>query len=478
MSTIFTSELILVSLALFLLLIDAFIPKLPKRFLGMAGALGVAWAFFQVISTPIATTMEPASFWYAFSLDADYIRTAQCIILISAFLTFILLSETKMLTARFVTGDSFNQDGTGELYILPLFATAGMMWMCTAHDFISLFVALELTTLSFYIMVGFLRRNVGSLEGGVKYLITGAMSAAVLIMGIAWYYGMTNSFSMVNGITAATFNEASAPAIYFSLGLILLGLIFKIGAVPMHIWVPDVYQGAPTPITAFLSVASKTAGLCVLITFIGFLPAEIRLGKIAFILSLIALATIFIGNLGAIKQTNVKRLLGYSSIGHAGYILPFFMLELPDYKGVMLYLFCYLPMTFGAFFILALIRCQTGKEDLNAFKGLGKRNPRLTAITTLMFASLAGVPLTGGFIAKFYAFKAMAVGHTWLIMIFAVIAAAAGFYYYFKPIRAMYWDKPEEGAPVIKVSPMSAAVLAILSISVVYLGVQYMFEVL
>lgn len=475
MSTLFTPELILVIVALALLLVDAFLPRLPKRFLGLIGALAVAWAFNRTSqTTPFGATH---TFWYSFSLSSAPVYFSKLLILGATFFSLLMLVDFKKVLSRFVTGDSRNQDGTGEIYILPLFACAGMMWMCSARDFISLFVALELTTLSFYIMVGYLRRNIGSLEGGVKYLITGAMSAGLLVFGIAWLYGTTGSFALGSDLIPAIRAAGGfTPGVTFALALILLGLLFKIGAVPMQLWVPDVYQGAPAPITAFLSVASKTAGLCVLYTFIS--PILFCGLDSWFYLALVIVTalTIVVGNLGAIAQTNVKRLLGYSSIGHAGYILPFFLLPpvmisseitLPLY---LVYLACYLPMTMGAFFVLSLIRAQIGGEDMTAFRGLGKRNPRLAAVATLMFASLAGVPLTAGFTGKFLSFYVMVQSGLWVILILAIIAAAAGFYYYFKPIRAMYWEEAEEGTTPVTVPVLSGFMLFFLSLAVIALG--------
>lgn len=469
--TIFTPELFLICLALIMLLVDAFAPRLPKRYLGMLGALGVACAFYMT-----AKGVVPGNFWASFSGMYPGTFLSKLIILISTLLTLIMLIDFKPVLCRFVTGDARNQDGTGELYILPLFAAAGMMWMCSSTNFIALFVALELTTLSFYVMVGYLRRNVGSLEGGVKYLITGALSAGLLIFGIAWLYGNTGTFALGQPLMEAIAEAGGfTPSICFALALILLGLAFKIGAVPMQVWVPDVYQGAPTPITAFLSVASKTAGLCVLFTFLMPLLNSKMPSYFGLVIMLMAAATLIVGNLGAIGQTNVKRLLGYSSIGHAGYILPMFLgasyigngQQTPTY---LVYMLCYLPMTFGAFYVLSLIRTQVGSEGLDAFRGLGKRNPRLAAVATLMFASLAGVPLTGGFTAKLFSFFIMASGQMWILLGISIVAAGAGFYYYFKPIRAMYWEKADEGTPSLKVPILTGVMLTVLSIMVLASG--------
>ena len=244
----------------------------------------------------------------------------------------------------------------------------------------------------------------------------------------------------------------------------------------MQLWIPDVYQGAPTPVTAFLSVASKVAGFAllsiILAPFAG-IPA------VQFVIALMAAATLLVGNLGAIPQTNLKRLMGYSSIAQAGFILPLFI---GTVKGQLapnapFYLAVYLVMTFGAFFALAMIRTQRGSEEISAFRGLGKTNPRLALAITIMFASLAGVPLTAGFFAKMISFVHVintGLYLNWMLPIM-IICAAAGFYYYFKVIRSMYWDKPEEGMEAVQVPVISGVMLAAFSVFIVIGGLMPLF---
>lgn len=339
-----------------------------------------------------------------------------------------------------------------------------------------LFVSLEVLTLSSFIMVGYFRRNLGSTEAGIKYLILGAVSTGFLVFGLAWYFGMTGTFEYNHAIVMAALSGQTAPGMFFALALLLLGTAFKIGAVPMQLWIPDVYQGAPTPVTAFLSVASKVAGFAllsiILAPFAG-IPA------VQFVIALMAAATLLVGNLGAIPQTNLKRLMGYSSIAQAGFILPLFI---GTVKGQLapnapFYLAVYLVMTFGAFFALAMIRTQRGSEEISAFRGLGKTNPRLALAITIMFASLAGVPLTAGFFAKMISFVHVintGLYLNWMLPIM-IICAAAGFYYYFKVIRSMYWDKPEEGMEAVQVPVISGVMLAAFSVFIVIGGLMPLF---
>src|SRR5690606_24353272 len=269
----------------------------------------------------------------------------------------------------------------------------------SAKDLAGAFVALELVTVTFYVLVAFLRRNVGSLEAGVKYLILGALSTGFLVYGIAWIYGATGTMSLVRLPEALSGLESTTPLL-FGIALVLIALGFKIGAVPMQVWIPDVYQGAPTPTTAFLSVGSKAAGFILTIRFLEpFMTNELTRGPVITLLLVMAGATLLFGNLAAIPQTNCKRLLAYSSIAHAGFLL----LALAAWKDettaspgsakvVSFYLATYLLMTLGVFFILAQVRIQREGELVADFNGLGKTNPKLALAMTVLLAALAGVP--------------------------------------------------------------------------------------
>jgi NADH-quinone oxidoreductase subunit N len=261
----------------------------------------------------------------------------------------------------------------------------------------------------------------------------------------------------------------------FGIALVLVALGFKVGAVPMQMWIPDVYQGAPTPTTAFLSVGSKAAGFILLIRFLTPFLTEaspVR-NQVLAILLILACATLLFGNLAAIAQTNFKRLLAYSSIAHAGFLL----LALAAWKttsensvtsiqAVSFYLATYLIMTLGVFFVVAQVRIQRDGEEIADFNGLGKRNPALALALTLLLAALAGVPLTAGFIGKFFVFSLAAQSGLWIGLGIAVIAAAAGFYYYFKTIRAMWWIDPSDDSKITLpiISKICIATLTVLTL--------------
>ena len=458
----FAPEFALVAVAVIILLADSFLPQIPKRIYALVGAAG---AFFI---TCLMARGEYAN-WFGFLACA------------ATTLTLLLAYDYRKITCESIAG-SENEDGTAEFYALPLIACAGICCLGQAKDLIMLFVSLEVITLSSYVLAGYFRRNQGSIEAGVKYLILGAMSTGLLVFGAAWYFGTTGSFDLdpLMAHTALSHGYLST-GFLMATALLLAGALFKVGAAPMHMWIPDVYQGAPTPTSNFLAIASKAAGfaaLCLLLR--PFRPfAEAYPGTVSILvhsLSIVAAATLLIGNLGAIGQHNAKRLLGYSSIGQAGFILIFFVNLGGDIEPyVFNYLLAYALATAAAFFAIAMLRTQRGSEEISAFRGLGKTNPRTAFLITVSFASLAGVPLTMGFLAKYYSFCALIQamgswnGLLWLLPVM-IVCAAAGFYYYFKVLRAMYWEKPLESDKPLRVPAVTAAVLTACSIIIILMG--------
>ena len=457
----------LVILAGLLLLADTFLPKLPKRSYALIGALGSLVAAVYLLAGE-----EPNTFGF--------------LACISTALTLLLAFDYKKICCESIAGKS-NEEGTGEFYALPLVACAGIICLTQACDLIMLFVSLEVITLTSYVLAGYFRRNRGSIEAGIKYLILGAMSTGLLVFGAAWYFGMTGSFALNSSVVLHALNggevgsAAIAAGFLMSVALLFAGAFFKIGAAPMHVWIPDVYQGAPTPTTTFLAVASKTAGFAVLVLlmlpFLPFMQPGVQIAQMLVItFAIVAAATLLIGNLGAIGQSNAKRLLGYSSIGQAGFILVFF-LNPNNALGFLVcqYLLAYTLATVAAFFAIALVRTQRGSEEISAFRGLGKSNPRLAFLITVCFASLAGVPLTFGFIAKMYTFIALVDAIPtwsflgWMLPVM-IVCAAAGFYYYFKVIRAMYWEKQQPGDKALCVPVCTGAVLTVCAITLIVLG--------
>jgi NADH-quinone oxidoreductase subunit N len=475
-------EALTVFLGLLLLMVEAFGPSHSKKLVGFSAAAGLA--FILVLSFfAIGPEAKPEAAWAKWELWNFYqydglARFYKGFALVTTILVVLMSLDYRSILSRY-TDDRDSEAGTGEYYALPVFACAGMMWMASAKDLAGAFVALELVTITFYILVAYLRRNVGSLEAGVKYLILGALSTGFLVYGIAWIYGSTGTMSLAE-LPASVSDLQSATPLLFGIALILIALGFKIGAVPMQVWIPDVYQGAPTPTTAFLSVGSKAAGFILLIRFLDPLlqPGSPVAAQVTLMLAIMAGATLLFGNLAAISQSNFKRLLAYSSIAHAGFLVlalaawkPATADSLGSAGSVSFYLATYLLMTLASFFVLAQLRIQNGSEQIDAFNGLGKRNPTLAISVTIIMAALAGVPLTAGFLGKFFVFSLAVEAGLWWGVALAFIGAAAGFYYYFKIIRAIWWEAPASDAKPLVMPQITRTCVAALTVAVLVLGV-------
>ena len=470
----FYLEALTVTLGIILLVSEAFVSTKSKAWLGLAGSAGLL-----VILGLVPFAADPFSdphaswakwpLWKFYELDGSA-TFFKMFTLITTILVMLMSIDYRRVLGKF-TEDPDTENNTGEFYCLPIFACAGMMWLASAKDLAGAFVALELVTITFYILVAYMRRNLGSLEAGVKYLILGALSTGFLVYGIAWVFGIAHTLSFDQLYPAIQKAESVTPLL-FGVALVLIGLAFKVGAVPMQIWIPDVYQGAPTPVTAFLSVGSKAAGFILLMRFIDpFLANPSTQGPVLSILLILTIATLIYGNLAAMAQSNFKRLLAYSSIAHAGFLLLAIssnqIQDLGDnqlnyIQVVSFYLATYLIMTLGAFFIMAQVCIQRDGEEIDDFNGLGKTNPRLAMAMTVLLASMAGVPLTAGFIGKFLAFSLAVESGLWAAIGVAFIGAAAGFYYYFKAIRAMWWNEAGEAA-TIELPPISKVSIGVLT---------------
>jgi NADH-quinone oxidoreductase subunit N len=470
--SVFTIEAGLAALGLFLLLLEAFKPEISRHTLGLTAIAGttLALVLFCFVSHDTASLPGFIQPWH--QLDSLAIFYKGFALVITILVLWLTLQCAPYLTR-------FTVDGKlAEMFSLPLIVCAGMMWMASARDLVTVFVALELVTVSFYVLVAFARKSSFSLEAGVKYLILGALSTGVLVYGIAWIYGATGTMSF-DGIAKALANPAtSKTTALFGAAVLLCGLGFKVAAAPFHMWVPDVYQGAPTPVTAFLSVGSKAAGFVVLTRALdAFLVEGSIIGsEIQALLLVVGSLTVLLGSLPAMFQTSVKRLLAYSSISHAGYLLLALAcresarFDLSSGGVVAFYLATYLPMTVLGFLGLGLMRANGLGEDIKDFTGLAKRNPLLALLMTISFASLAGLPLTAGFLGKLFVFLGLADHGYWGALSCAVVAAAAGFYYYFKTILAMYTTEGTD-VPALAFSVPAKAVAGALALAILILGV-------
>ena len=455
-------EIAVVVLGLVVLLIEAFAERINKRSLAITGIIGLAAvlvATFFLASPPPA---EPTGFWSFYAADPLAIFFKR-FALVTTILVLIMMIDYAPVVRQSIHGAT-HQSGLGEFFAIPLFTCAGLMWMASAVDFVMIFVSLEVVTMSFYVLVAFTRRNPASLEAGVKYLILSALATGFLVYGITWIFGVTgetNLARITTALSAATVEQAPA---LFGMALILVALGFKIAAVPFQIWVPDVYQGAPTPVTAYLSVGSKAAGFVVLLRV---LEPFFILPQMQRLLVAVAVLTLIYGNVAALPQTNLKRLLAYSSIGHAGYLL----IGVVSLAGaaVSFYLVSYLLMTMLSFAVLVIVSAQTG-DRIEDFNGLAKRAPFLSFAMLIAMASLAGIPFTAGFLGKFFIFDAAIRQQQIVLAIVGVLTVACGFYYYFKVIRAMYWETAAR-TDAVPLSGLSRATMIALIAGIIVCGV-------
>ena len=425
-------ECLLVILGIGTLLSDAFRPTGNRR------ALGYTLATLVAITLVYSFSLKPvdeAFFHGMYRLDAFALFFKRLFLLATA---FVLLMGAEF-AERF-------EHGVAEFYALVLLAATGMLVIASVNDFILLFVALELVTITFYILTSFLRRQTQSLEAGTKYLILGALSRGFTVYGIAYIFGTTGTtnFNALN-VQLSTPNFQHSTAFTLGMLLVMTGLGFKVASVPFQIWAPDVYQGAPTPVTAFLAVGSKAAGFALVlrVMFAGLLPASGVWMPIVLVLSA---ATLVYGNLGAISQRNIKRLLGYSSIGHAGYMLMGVAAgnQLGS-QAVMFYLAQYAFTNLCAFLVIIAV----GRNEISEYAGLGRRAPILGVALMMAMASLAGIPPLSGFFGKFQLFAAVvqaaqADSRYYIVAFIGAAAVVVSLYYYFNVARAIYIDEGNE----------------------------------
>ncbi|MCL6634599.1 MAG: NADH-quinone oxidoreductase subunit N [Peptococcaceae bacterium] len=347
-----------------------------------------------------------------------------------------------------------------EYYSMLVFATLGMMVMASAGDFLTLYLGLELMTISFIILVCYRKTDSKSVEAGIKYILLAGLSSAVLLFGLSLVYGLTGTATILEVTEALLAPGAFTPALALGLVMLVAGLGFKISAVPFHMWSPDVYEGAPTPVTAFLAVGSKAASFAIVLRLFAASFAGIW-EHWTMLIAILAAVTIIVGNLVAIPQTNLKRMLAYSSIAQAGYILVGLVTASPaGIKGVMFYAFLYVFATVGAFTVASYFYTVTGSDEIKDYAGLSQRSPLMAAVLVICMLSMAGIPPLAGFAGKFYLFMTIVEDYLWLAFI-GLIMSMVSVYYYLRVALVMYRDMPADPAPINL--PGSVAVTLILA---------------
>ena len=464
-------EILITVWAMVLLLLEAFLELSPRKVAALALAGIVTTA---LVTLSFDTT--PTLFWGGMCKWDGAAKFFHIFFLAVAALVIWMGDEVQQPVPH----------GGGEFVVLPLFTTVGLMLLASANDFMLLFIALELVTISFYILVAYQRRSLVALEAGVKYLILGGLSSAFLVMGVAYIFGLTGHtrFDLIWRFYHLH-NNALTSGVSFGLLLVLTGIGFKIAMVPFHSWAPDVYEGAPNSITAFLSVGSKAGGLIILMRIVlGVFDTPAAAAVWIPILTVGAIASLLLGNLAAIPQRNLKRLLGYSSIGHTGFILvaligasvsltgrvnPFNTDAANGQVAVTVYLVSYLLATFTAFIVLAILERRLPGLEIHHLAGLSQRCPLLAAAFALSLVSLAGVPPLSGFIAKFLVILVAWHSGLYTMLGFTIFAAVAAFYYYLGPIKAMYWSEPLDETP-IRLSRVTSGVLILLIVLLIGTG--------
>src|SRR3954452_25498328 len=371
-----------------------------------------------------------------------------------------LLALTGSATAILMSMDYFaaKREEKFEYAILIVLSTAGMLMLISAADLIALYLGLELMSLALYVVAASNRDDVRSTEAGLKYFVLGALSSGMLLYGASLIYGFTGTVSFAGIAAAAT---TGSVGIVFGLVFLLAGLCFKVSAVPFHMWTPDVYEGAPTPVTAFFASAPKVAALAVFTraTLTAFPGITVQWQQIVVFVSIASMA---LGSFAAIGQTNIKRLMAYSSIGHMGFALVGLAAGTPEgAQGVLIYLAIYVAMTLGSFaIILAMRRNGQHVENIGDFAGLSRTNPLLAFFFAMLLFSLAGIPPLAGFFAKWYVFVAAIKANLFTLAVIGVLTSVVGAYYYLSIVKTMYFDEPAG-----QVDPVRVEVKTVLAVA-------------
>jgi NADH-quinone oxidoreductase subunit N len=407
----------------------------------------------------------------------------------SIFFKWIILLSTAFVVLFSFQFDELSRGkrNLGEYYSLILALALGLFLMSGATNLLMMYLALELSSISSYILSGYTKDAQDSSEASLKYVIYGAVSSGMMLYGISILYGLTGSIDIYGINHAILLTNINLTALVIATVLILVGFGYKISAVPFHFWTPDVYEGAPITITAFLSVASKAAGFAMMIRFLKIAFINPAIGNLSagmwatfrgfdwnLIIATLSVLSMTIGNLIALSQKNLKRLLAYSSIAHAGYMLMgVVVLSNAGIAAIMIYFAVYLFMNLGAFYSVMLIANKTGSEDIDSYKGLGHRTPILGVALTIFLLSLTGIPPTAGFIGKLYLFASLISAHWFWLAIVGVLNSVISLYYYVRIVRNMFLRDSAETLPSIQLSPAQLFLLLMLVVPTILLGLYF-----
>lgn len=453
-------EIMLLILGTLVLVIDLVLPEDRRKNLGWitAGGLGLIVIISLAVARPGA---EPILLWGGM-IRHDWL----------GFVFKLLFLFSAAITCLFVM-DFDRLGGRGEFYLLLLVSTLGMNFMASAADLIILFLAIETTSIPLYLLAGFITRDDKSTEAGFKYLLFGALTSAVMLYGFSLLYGFagtTNIYAIAEGIRTGGLPNA---ALLGSLLLVLVGFGFKISAVPLHFWAPDVYEGAPTPVAGFLSTASKAAGFAVLVRVLMAAFPEVTpyWGAIT---AALAVATMTLGNLLALAQRNIKRMLAYSSIAHAGYaLIGIVAVSALGVSSVVFYLIAYMVTNLAAFGAIAAFGRITGSDEIASYAGLSRRAPGLALVFMVAFLSLAGMPPLGGFVVKFFIFAAAVNANLVWLAVVGILNSIVGLYYYLTVLKVIYLYRSEDDDKPLPISRPYALGLTVLTLGIILIGTLF-----
>lgn len=438
-------------------------PILPagrsRKGLGIFSAVG---ALTAIAATFYQAQPQFSGFGFNHMLHVDHFSVFFHLVVLLVALATILMSLDYL---------PFQKIDHGEYYALILLGSVGMCLMSSAVELVLIFIALEISSIASYILAGFRRHAAESAESSMKYFLLGSFATAFFLYGVALLYGATGSTNVFDIATTLSSSARIEPLAYVAVALIFTGLGFKVACAPFHIWTPDVYEGAPSPVVAFMSTAPKAAAFAVLIRLV----IDTASPHWFWVIWIAAVLSMSVGNLGAILQSNVKRMLAYSSIAHAGYLMVAFASASNRELGIsaaMFYSAAYAAMNVGAFAVITQMAGSGERfSQIDDYSGLGKRSPILAAVLTFFLLSLIGIPITGGFFAKFYVFSAALRTHLIWLTIIGVANSGMGSYYYLRLIVRMYMFEPRTEAPAPKVQLGMALALAISLIATLWLGV-------
>ncbi len=447
-------EIVLSLFGMLIMVLDPLVDE--RRSQRLLGSIALIGSVAAIASALYQSQYPGLGFWGMVKVDAF---STFFHVLITAIATVVILSSYEYMEVQRIRA--------GEYYALILFGAVGMCLMSSAVELVLIFIALEISSISTYVLAGFRRRAAISSEASLKYFLLGSFATAFFLYGVALMFGATGSTSIA--VIGESLRSNQIPLLaYAGVAFMFVGLGFKVAAAPFHVWTPDVYEGAPAPVVGFMSTAPKAAAFAVLLRLMFEVNAPGRLGLIW----VTAALSMTLGNVGALVQQNVKRLLAYSSIAHAGYVLVAFA-ALPNngIPAVMFYTASYAAMNVGAFAVVSHL-AGAGERfvTLDDYAGLGRRSPLLAATLTIFLLSLIGIPMTGGFFAKFYVFSAALQANLVGLTIIGVLNSAVGAYYYLRIIVMMYMREAREEVPATPVPPALGTALAISAAATLYLG--------